>query len=376
MTDIPLAAPTVGASALTFIEEALEENYVSSVGPFVSRFEGEFARTVGSRYAIACSSGTAALHVAMIATGAGQERLVVAPTFTFIASVNAISYTGATPWLVDSDEATWNLDAGRLHDAIVHRAENGERLPDVIEVVHIYGHPADIEPLLVLRDRFDISIVEDAAEALGALYVTGAAAGKHVGTIGDIGCFSFNGNKVITTGAGGMLVTENEELAERARHLTTQARTSRTDYDHDEIGFNYRMSNLAAAVGLSQLEDLNGHLEKKASISSRYRRELDDLPLSLGPDESWAKPSQWLNCVLFDEGRAARDRVREAMAQEGIESRNLWKPIHTQKPYLSTERLGGEVADDLYTRGLSLPSSVGLTPEDQGRVIDVLRHAF
>jgi dTDP-4-amino-4,6-dideoxygalactose transaminase len=373
---IPLAAPELRGNEAAYLAECIETNYVSSIGPFVERFEREFATAVGVPHAVACSSGTAALHVALLVADAGPDKQVAVSTFTFIASVNAVSYTGAEPLLVDSEPATWNLDAEMLHDHVVGLAEAGRPLPDVVEVVHVLGHPADVEPVLALRERFGITVVEDAAEALGATYTAGPLAGRGVGTVGDIGCFSFNGNKTMTAGGGGMIVTGDAELARRARHLTEQARLPGREYRHDTVGFNYRLTNLAAAVGVAQLEQLPAFLAAKRTIAARYEQAFADLPVVLHPRAPWAEPSFWLCSVLLGPEAPDRDTVLDALEARGVQARPVWPPVHRQRPYVRAERLAGEVADELYARGVSLPSSVSLSPEDQDRVVNALHDAL
>lgn len=375
MNIVPLAVPQLEGNEAKYVQECLDTNFVSSVGPFVGRFEREFAGYVGARHAVACASGTAALHVAMEVLGAAPGKLVAVSDFTFIASVNAVVYTGAEPYAVDSERTTWNLDADLLHADVVRRARDGRPLPHLIEVVHVLGHPADLEPLIDLRERFGIPILEDAAEALGATYATGTLAGRHVGTVGDIGCFSFNGNKTITTGGGGMIVTDDGELAARAKHLTTQAKTSSRGYVHDEVGYNYRLTNVAAAIGLGQLEQASRFLAAKRAIAERYDAALSGLPGEPPPRAGWAEPSFWLYSLLLERGGVQRDCVLDSMEAAGIQARPLWPPLHRQPPYASIARLGGDVADDLFERGLSLPSSVGLTADEQERVISALEVA-
>jgi dTDP-4-amino-4,6-dideoxygalactose transaminase len=370
--EIPLAVPSLDGNAAGYVQQCLEDNLVSSVGPFVERFEREFAAAVGARHAVACASGTAALHVALRLAGAGPGTLVAVPAFTFIASANAVAYTGAQPWLVDSERATWNLDAERLHDEVCRRAAAGRPLPAAIEAVHVLGHPAQLEPLLDLRARFGIPLVEDAAEALGASYTAGALAGRQVGAVGDLGCFSFNGNKTITTGGGGMIVTDDADLARRARHLTTQAKLPGPAYVHDEVGYNYRLTNLAAALGVAQLERLPVFLAAKRAVAGRYRRACEGLPVTFAPHAPWAEPSSWLSCLLLDDP----EPVVGALAANGVQARRLWPPLWDQAPYRDAPRLGGGVADELSRRGLSLPSSVGLTEHDQARVVAALRAAL
>jgi dTDP-4-amino-4,6-dideoxygalactose transaminase len=390
---IPLAVPRLAGNESCYVQECLDTEMVSSVGAFVTRFEREFAAFVGARHAVACASGTAALHVALRLAGAGHhgattigldatgDELVVADEgavvpvsdFTFVASANAIRYCGSDPLLVDSEPATWNMHTELLHDRMVRRARLGRALPTVIEVVHALGHPAAMEPLLDLRLRYGIRIVEDAAEALGASWRTGPLAGRQVGTAGDLGCFSFNGNKIMTTGGGGMITTDDAELAARARHLVTQAKLPGPGYVHDQIGYNYRLTNIAAAVGVAQLEQLPGFLAAKRRIADRYNDAFSDLPVMLPPHAVWAEPSWWLYSVLLAPDAGQPERVAEQMAAYGIQTRPLWRPLHRQPPYASALRVGGVIADLIWQRGLSLPCSVGLSEGDQDRVIEALR---
>lgn len=369
---IPVAEPSLAGNEAKYLHECIDSGYVSSAGPFVERFEKEFAEAVGASYAVACSSGTAALHVALRLAGAAPGRLVAVSDFTFIASANAIAYTGADLLLVDSEPRTWNMNTELLHDEVVRRANAGRTIPDIVEVVHVLGHPAHMEPLLDLRDRFGIRIVEDAAESLGASWTAGACVGGQVGTVGDFGCFSFNGNKIITAGGGGMITTEDGKLAERARHLTTQAKVAGEHYVHDVIGYNYRLTNVAAAVGVAQLERLNDLIEAKREIARRYAEVLRDLPVDLAPRAIWARPTYWLYSILFCDDAPKRDELVRAMEDRGIQTRRLWPPLHEQAPYTAVECLGGAIADGLYRRGLSLPSSAGLSPDQQRTVHDAL----
>jgi dTDP-4-amino-4,6-dideoxygalactose transaminase len=361
---VPLCEPTLAGNESAYLQECIESGMVSSTGPFVDRFEQAFAAWVGSEYAVACASGTAALHIALILAGAGPGSIVPVSTFTFLASVNAISYTGATPLLVDSCRSSWNMDTGRLHEYIRALADRGQPLPPAIEVVHILGHPADLEPLCDLRVRYGIVLIEDAAEALGAL-VTG---GRSVGTVGDLGCFSFNGNKILTAGGGGMIVTNDPAHAARAKHLTTQAKLPGRAYLHDEIGYNYRLTNVAAAIGLAQLEQLDGFLERKRAIAQQYVTALRERAVEFQEPHADTVASHWLTSALVPDGQ--RDIVVGRLNDVGFGARPIWCPAHEQTPYLASPRLGGEVAEELGRRGLSLPSSVGLH-DDQ--VDDVCR---
>ncbi|WP_236789886.1 DegT/DnrJ/EryC1/StrS family aminotransferase [Amycolatopsis sp. GM8] len=370
--NIPLNAPYIGRTEFKYVEECLSSTYVSSAGPFVGRFESAFAKSVGSSFAVACSSGTAALHVALRLAGAQPGATIAVSDFTFIASANAAAYTGADLLLVDSEPQTWNMNTQLLLEEVHRRARLGKKIPQIVEIVHVLGHPADMAPLLELREKYGVRIVEDAAEALGSRWISGPLAGRQVGTVGDFGCYSFNGNKVITSGGGGMIVTGDEGLADHARHLTTQAKIDQREYLHDEIGYNYRLTNLAAALGLAQLERLPVMLEEKRRIAASYSELLRGLDISLAPDVAWAQSSYWLYSVLLSAGAASPASVVADLAAAGIEARRVWPPLHQQRPYASTERVGADVADRLYGLGLSLPSSVGRATSEQRHVAHAL----
>jgi dTDP-4-amino-4,6-dideoxygalactose transaminase len=367
---IPLSEPSITGNAASYLEECLRTNYVSSIGPFVARFEREFAGSVGVSDAVACASGTAALHVAFRALGIGPGDEVLVPTLTFIASANAAAYLGARVTLVDSERETWNLDPAIVAEEIDRRVRTGERLPRAIEVVHLLGHPADIEALVVLAQEHDILLVEDAAEALGAAYRGGALDRRAVGSIGRIGCFSFNGNKVITTGGGGMLVSDDPAIARHARHLTTQARLPGLAYQHDEVGYNYRLSNLAAALGVAQLEVLSMFLETKRAIARRYDDAFEGrAEVTPAPRATWAYPSGWLYSIRLADPSTA-EQVLADLNGVGIGARPMWTPLHLTGPYRDAQVVGGgHVAEAIASTVVSLPSSVTLTETDQSRVI-------
>jgi dTDP-4-amino-4,6-dideoxygalactose transaminase len=369
---IPLLEPCLGGNAEAYLRECLTSGWVSSVGPFVERFERAFAERVGARHAVACASGTAALHLAcrVIDLRPGDEVFV--STLTFIASANPVRYQGATPVLVDSEPDSWNLDPDLVMEEIAHRAHHRRRQPRAVIAVHLLGHPARMAELAAECDRHGIVLIEDAAEALGASFRGGSLDGRQVGTVGRIGCFSFNGNKIITAGGGGMLVTEDPALARRARHLSTQARLPGPEYRHDEVGYNYRLTNVAAALGLSQLEQLPAFLTAKRSIAARYDAAFAAVR-GLHPqvDAPWGHSSRWLYSLTVDAEQAGIDRVelQTALRSAGIESRPLWAPLHLQTPYRDVPRIGGAEAERLFEGGLSLPCSVGLAPADQDAVI-------
>lgn len=375
---IPLAEPSIGGNAAAYLEECLSTNFVSSVGPFVERFEHEFADAVGARHAVACSSGTAAIHLALRVLDVGPGDDVLVADLTFVASVNPITYVGARPILVDAEPATLNQDSALIVAELDRRAAAGERQPAAIELVHLVGHPAAIDEVMAASERYGIPVVEDASEALGARYADGVHAGRHVGTIGRLGAFSFNGNKLITTGGGGMIVTDDEALARRARHLSTQARLPGLAYDHDEVGYNYRLSNLAAALGVAQLEELDRLLSARRGIAARYDAALAGIDgIHAAPRASWADPSFWLYTAALDEpDPARRDRIIAALGADGIEARPIWRPIHQTRLHADAARLGGDVADRIFASALCLPSSSSLSPEAQERVIERLAAAL
>ena len=279
--------------------------------------------------------------------------------------------------LVDAETTTWNLDPALLAAELDRRAAAGETQPKVVEVVHVLGQPADMEPLMEACDRHGIPVLEDAAESLGATWTGGRYAGRHTGTVGRVGCFSFNGNKIATTGGGGMLVTDDDDLAARARHLTTQAKVPDVGYLHDEVGYNYRLTNLAAGLGLAQLERLDEFVAAKHRIAARYDEAFADLPLVLPPRVHGLEATYWLYSVLVPEadGRG-RDEFLGHLNGAGIGARALWRPLHAQPPFLSASLLGGVVGDGLFARGLSLPCATDLTDADQDRVIAAVRGFF
>lgn len=373
---VPLCEPSLGGRAEAYLRECLESGFVSSVGPFVARFETEFAGWVAAPRAVACSSGTAAIHVALRLLDVAPGDEIFVSTLTFIASANPILYERAIPVFVDAEEATWNLDPALVVEELDRRARRGLRQPKAVEVVHVLGQPADIEPIAAACRRHGVALLEDAAESLGANYTQGEYAGRQVGTIGRLGCFSFNGNKVITTGGGGMLVCEDEVVARRAKHLTTQSRLPGDEYWHDEVGYNYRLTNLAAALGVAQLEQLAEFLRRKRAIAARYDAGLAGLPgLAPPPRVPWADSSCWLYAIRVDPAVCGYDRrqLASALAEAGIQTRPIWAPMHLQSIFAAAPRLGGAVAERLFAEGLTLPSSAHLSDALQRRVIHAIR---
>ena len=375
---IPNAVPHLTGNEWTYLKECLDTNWVSSAGPFVERFERAVAAYVGVPHAVATVNGTAAIHVALLAAGVEPGDEVLVPTLTFIATANAVSYCGAHPVLLDSEEASWGIDPGRAADflakeclvksgRVVNRATG--RVIKALVPVHLYGHPCDLDPLLELARRYPLAVVEDAAEALGALY-----RGRRVGADGLAACLSFNGNKIITTGAGGMVLTRDERLASRVRALTTQARRDALEFVHEEVGFNYRLSNLHAALGVAQLEQLDRFVEDKRLTAAFYQEALGPVAgVRVFSEADWARASYWMPSVLLDERRCpdVRALIRELNADD-IQVRPLWRPIHLQPAYRDAQALSAPVAERLYARGLSLPCSVGITPDERQAVVDAL----
>ena len=376
---IPLCEPFLGGNEAKYLQQCVDTNYVSSVGPFVGRFEREFAEFVGSPNAVACSSGTAALHVALRVAGVEPGDEVFVSDFSFIATVNPIVYLGARPVLVDADLETWNMDPQLLIDELGRRAAAGLTMPKAVLVAHVLGLPANIEPIAQACEFHGVTLIEDAAEALAAGYAGGRSAGRQVGSIGRLGCYSFNGNKIMTTGGGGMIATADPELARRARHLTTQARLPGPEYLHDEIGYNYRLTNLAAAVGVAQLEQLPEFVQRKLAIARRYDEALDGVPgITVPPRPLWARPTLWLYSILLDPDLTGADRrqVMAVLGSHGIQTRPVWAPAHMMPFYRDAPRLGGEAGKRLFDRGLSLPCGIALGEHEQARVIDVLTRAL
>jgi dTDP-4-amino-4,6-dideoxygalactose transaminase len=365
-----LSPPYLSGEEQAFVQEALASGWIAPLGPQVEAFEREFAETVGVPYALALSSGTAALHLALIEAGVQAGDEVAVSTLTFAASAFPIVYLGARPVFIDSERQSWNMDPDLLAEWLNQRARVG-RLPKAVVLVHLYGQSANILPIQELCQRYGIALVEDAAEALGATYC-----GKAPGTFGLAGIYSFNGNKIITTSGGGMLVSHDERLIAHARKLATQAREPFPYYEHAEIGYNYRLSNLLAAVGRAQLHTLEQRVQKRRWIFEQYRLRLQRLPgVEFMPEAPWGQCTRWLSVILLDpnEFGATPETVRLALEAENIESRPIWKPLHLQPVFAGCETVGGAVAEDLFRRGLCLPSGTGMTEADIERVVEVIQ---
>jgi dTDP-4-amino-4,6-dideoxygalactose transaminase len=364
-----LSPPHMNAREREFLLAAFDSNWIAPIGPDLNAFEQELADKVGVAHSAGVSSGTAGLHLALQLLGVGAGDEVFVSTFTFAASVNPVRYQGATPVLIDSDRTTWNMDPNLLEEALKERAEKGT-LPKAVIVVDLYGQSADYDAIIPLCRSYGVPVVEDAAEALGATFQ-----GRQAGSFGDIGIFSFNGNKIITTSGGGMFVSDNEHWVERARHLATQARENTAHYEHAEVGYNYRLSNLLAALGRGQLHDLDNKVDKKRAIFEAYRERLGDFPgIAFMPQDPRGRSNCWLSCLTIDPSVAGlnRENVRLALEEENIESRALWKPMHMQPVFTSFPSVGGRVARDLFETGLCLPSGTSLSSTDFERTVAVV----
>ena len=367
---IYLSPPHMSGHELALVQEAFDSNWLAPVGPHVDAFEEEFAATVGVRRALAVSSGTAALHLALICADVGPGDDVIVSTLTFAGSVFPISYVGAHPIFIDSDFESWNMDPRILDDELARRARLGS-VPKAVVLVHLYGQCADIAPIKASCERYGVTLIEDAAEALGARY-----RGSPPGGFGQSALFSFNGNKIVTTTGGGMLVSNDSILIDRARKLSTQAREPAVHYEHAFVGYNYRMSNVLAGVGRGQLRVLQDRVAARRRIFEYYAESLGGLPgIEFMPEPSWSYHTRWLTTLTLDPVAFGCDRetMRLALEAENIESRPIWKPMHMQPVFAGERSIGGGRAEHLYEYGLCLPSGSSMTGQDLERVVAVIR---
>lgn len=367
---IYLSSPHMSGLERKYIDEAFETNWVAPLGPNVDAFESEFAAYVDVKHAAALSSGTAGLHLALILSGVGPGDEVLVSSLTFVASVNPIRYVGATPVLIDSERESWNMDPELVAEAIRDRIQKRGRPPKALVLVHLYGQSADVEPIRQTCEEHGIIFLEDAAEALGSTYHE-----KAPGTFGRMGVFSFNGNKIITTSGGGMLVSDDADLIAHARKLATQARDAAPHYQHSEIGYNYRMSNICAGIGRGQLAVLPDRVQARRSNFTYYRTHLREVPgIEFQPEAPWGRHTRWLTCILLEPAYGAdREELRAAFEAENIEARPLWKPMHLQPLFEDCAMYGGAVSEDLFSRGLCLASGSNLTEEDRERIVEIVR---
>ena len=369
---IYLSPPHMSGLEEQLVADVFASNVIAPLGPHVEAFEREFAQVVGASQAVAVSSGTAALHLALQLVGVGRGDEVLVSTLTFVASVNPIVYLGATPVFVDSERVSWNMDPMLLREALEARVVTG-RLPKAVVLVHLYGQSANLTPIVDLCRRFGVALVEDAAEALGATHQ-----GRSPGTFGRAGIYSFNGNKMITTSGGGMLVSKDPELIQHARKLAAQAREAVAHYEHLEVGYNYRLSNVLAAIGRGQLRVLEGRVSARRRNFAFYRNALRGVPgITFMPEAPWGRHSRWLTCITIEPREFGLDpeAPRATLEVENIEARPVWKPMHMQPVFARYPRVGGAVAEDLFARGLCLPSGSSLSVCDLERIVGVIRGA-
>lgn len=365
-----LSSPECNDDDRKALLEAFDSGWLAPGGPQVYAFEKEFAERIGVEHAFAVSSGTAALHLSLLVSGVQPGDVVLTSDLTFVASANVIRYVGATPVFIDSEPRTWNLDPALLADEIDERVRRNQK-PKAVLVVDVLGQCPEYAAIQAICKEHEIVLLEDAAEAIGATY-----RGTSAGAFGDVGCFSFNGNKIVTTSGGGMLVTNRKDWAEKARFLATQAREPELYYEHKEIGFNYRLSGLLGAIGRSQLQRLDQLVEKRRAIFEFYRSHLAELPgVSFMPESPGSFCNRWLSCLTVDaaEFGASRDDVIQALDARNIESRPIWKPMHMQPLYQECQVRGGAFSEQLFRDGLCLPSGSRLTPDDLSRVIETIR---
>jgi len=356
-----------------FVAEAFATNWIAPVGPHVTAFEQEFAQLVGAPHAAALSSGTAALHLALLLTGVGPGDDVLVSTLTFSASANPIVYLDGRPVFIDSETASWNMDPELLAATLRRKAQQGKR-PKAVVLVHLYGQSADIAPIQQACETYGVPLIEDAAEALGSSYH-----GRTPGTLGKAGIYSFNGNKIITTSGGGMLVSHDGDFIAHARKLATQARDDAPHYQHSEIGYNYRLSNVLAGIGRGQLRVLEERVQARRRVFDFYQETLGHLPgITFMPEAPWGRHTRWLTCITINpaEFGATREDLRLALEAENIEARPVWKPMHLQPVFAECETVGGAVAEALFTDGLCLPSGSNLTDAELARVVAVVQRVY
>jgi perosamine synthetase len=361
-TFIPVAAPVFKGNERKYVDDCIDTTWISGAGKYINEFEGRFASLCDVKHAIAVANGTVALHLPLVAYGVGPGDEVIVPTFTYVATANCVAYCGGTPVFVDCDPVTWNIDPDIIEEAITPKTKG-------IIVVHIYGHPVDMDPILQIAEKHGLFVIEDAAESIGAQYK-----GRRTGSIGHVGIFSFFGNKIITTGEGGMVVTNDDQLATNMRQLKGQGMDPNRRYWFPIIGYNYRMTNIEAAIGLAQLENFEWHFGQRRRIADYYRSRFDaSTGVTVQYEQQWAVSSYWMTSVLLGDNFPHRDEVIRSMAEANIETRPFFYPMHVMPVYCrQAEGKSFPVADRISARGLNLPSSGNLTAEDLDYICDTL----
>jgi pyridoxal phosphate-dependent aminotransferase EpsN len=367
---IYLSPPDMSGTELGLVADVFKSNWIAPLGPEVDKFEKEFAKKNDVKYALATSSGTGALHLALKVLDISRGDNVFCSTLTFCATANPVVYEGANPVFIDSEKLTWNMDPNLLNDAL-KKYDKKKKLPKAVIVVHLYGQSADMNGIMDCCNKYEIPVIEDSAEALGAL-----CGNKKVGTFGCMSIFSFNGNKIITTSGGGMLTSNNKGYIEIASHLATQAREPLPYYYHKKIGYNYRMSNVLSAIGRGQLQVLDKKIEKKRKIYEKYKNLLSDMSgITFVDEPAWSKGIRWLTCVLVEGkifGSTCED-IRLELEKNNVESRPIWKPLHTQPIFSNCEKIGGEVSEKIFEDGLCLPSGTNLTDREIEKVCRIIK---
>ncbi|RAJ97568.1 dTDP-4-amino-4,6-dideoxygalactose transaminase [Larkinella arboricola] len=372
--EIYLSSPHLGERELQYVQEAFSSNWIAPLGPHVDGFEQDLCATTGASYAAALSSGTAALHLALVLLGVSSGDEVMCQSFTFAASANPILYQGATPIFIDSETTTWNICPDTLETALKDRIARGKR-PKAVIVVHLYGMPARMAEILDICQRYEIPLIEDAAEALGSAYQ-----GKPCGTLGKLAVLSFNGNKIITTSGGGALLSNDEALIKKARFLATQARDPAPHYEHSVVGYNYRMSNVCAAIGRGQLAVLETRVAQRRANFERYVKRLKPLPgVDFQPEPDGFFSNRWLSCITVDpelSDGVTREDIRLALAEQRIEARPLWKPMHQQPVFARAPFYGSSVSERLFENGLCIPSGSNLTTGQLNKIMACIEETF
>ena len=361
-----LSSPHMGGNEINYVNQAFDTNWIAPLGPNVDNFEKDLCSFTGAKYAAALSSGTAAIHLALIQLGVNSRDEVICSTFTFSATVNPIIYQGAIPIFIDSEELTWNISPQLLKEAIVDRISKGKK-PKVIIIVHLYGMPAQMDEIMEIANHYEIPVIEDAAEALGSTYK-----GKALGTFGKVGILSFNGNKIITTSGGGALISDDESFVKHSRFLATQARDNAPHYQHSQVGYNYRMSNVSAGIGRGQMEVIAQRVEQRRKNHEFYYNKLSNLgSINFLKEPKDYYSNRWLSCLLL-KNYEERESLRIALEKENIESRPLWKPMHLQPIFESYPTYLDSTSKNLFDQGLCLPSGSNLEESQLNRIVDTI----